>query len=177
MFRIRLLMAAIGGVAAFSGSGNELVYAQATDAELPKPSQSFAPSTVYPSVREYHWTFHVPTLTFEDREATVTAPIPTTRPQRWDYQGADIGTERRSIGKIPEFSCKYPDLLLPNECRTVWRDVYVDLPVLVERHQHIDVDVPEWRWQKQWFPIVVPRWTWSDKSLTVSVPTIVTEKP
>ena len=170
-----ILSAATFSLAALFGVGIELVHAQGFGAA--EQRDPFASSTVYPGVREYRWTFHVPTMTLENDAAAVSAPTPVMHAQRWDYQGADIGTERRSLGKIPEFSCKYPDLMLPNECRTVWRDVYVDLPVLVARQRHIEVDVPEWRWQKQWFPIVVPRWTWADKSLTVSVPTIVTEKP
>ena len=177
MFRTGVLLAATFSLAALFGTGIERVHGQGFGDQGPGQSDAFAPSTVYPGVREYRWSFHVPTMTLENTAAAVTALTPTVRARRWDYQAADIGTERRSLGKIPEFSCKYPDLMLPNECRTVWRDVYVDLPVLVARRQHIDVDVPEWRWQKQWFPIVVPRWTWSDKSLTVSVPTIVTEKP
>ena len=51
------------------------------------------------------------------------------------------------------------------------------LPVLVSRERHIDVDVPKWRWVKESFPAVIPHWRWVDRPLTVSVPTIVTEKP
>ncbi len=42
----------------------------------------------------------------------------------------------------PEFSCKYWGFTLPNECTTVWHGVYADVPVLVNQHDHIDVDVP-----------------------------------
>lgn len=165
MRRSGILWTAVGGIASLFIGGN--ANAQAGADERP---------TVYPGVREFRWTFGVPSLTLDQREAVVEVPTLVTRARRWDYQAADFGTQRRSLGKIPEFSCKYPDLMLPNECRTVWRDVYVDSPVLVERHQHIDLDVPEWRWQKQLFPIVLPRWTWSERPLTVSVP-VVTDKP
>ena len=84
-------------------------------------------------------------------------------------------TERRKIGSYPEFSCKYIDWTVSNECRTVWRGVYADLPVIVMRPQHLGFDIPDWRWKTQLLPIGVVRWTWKEERWTVSVPVFVTD--
>jgi hypothetical protein len=131
--------------------------------------------TVYPGTREFQWTIRVPLLTIEQREFVFKAPTGTTRPQRWDYEGPAVRTERRKIATYPEFSCKYIDWTVSNECRTVWRGVYADLPVIVMRPQHLVFDVPDWRWKTQLLPIGVVRWTWKEERWTVSVPVIVTE--
>jgi hypothetical protein len=80
--------------------------------------------------------------------------------------------KRVKLWEVPEFSCKYPDLILPNECRTVWRGVYVDLPVLVSARTHVDVDVPQLGLTEQFIDVDVPRWTWTDKSFRFSLPAI-----
>ncbi len=175
MYWMRYFLSATYGMALLAGIGP--AHSQAVGEKAPAPVDAFGPSTVYPGVREYRWNFHVPAVTIEQRAIPVDVLEAVAHPRQWSYRAAEMKTERRKIGAIPEFSCKYPDLMLPNECRTVWRDVYADLPVLVSRERHIDVDVPEWRWQKELLPVVFPRWTWADKSLTVSVPAIVTEKP
>lgn len=137
---------------------------------------SFPPATVvYPGTREFQWTIRVPVLTIEQREFAFRAPTGITRPQRWDYEGPAVRTERRKIASYPEFSCKYIDWTVSNECRTVWRSVYADLPIIVVRPQHLVFDVPDWRWKTQLLPIAVVRWTWKEERWTVSVPTIVTE--
>ena len=84
-------------------------------------------------------------------------------------------TEHRKIGTYPEFSCKYVDWGVSNECRTVWRGIYADLPVIVIRPQHLGFDIPDWRWKTQLLPIGVVRWTWKEERWTVSVPVIVTD--
>jgi hypothetical protein len=147
------------------------------DTGPPAQLDPFAPATVYPGVREFRWDFNFPVLTLDQREIVVEVPEVVPVWKRFNYQAVDMKTEHRKIGSIPEFRCKYPDFMLPNQCRTVWRDVYADLPVLVSRQQHVDVDVPRWRWVKESFPAVIPHWRWADRPLTVSVPTIVTEKP
>ena len=131
--------------------------------------------TVYPGTREFQWTIRVPLLTIEQREFVFKAPTGITRPARWDYEGPAVRTERRKIGTYPEFTCKYLDWTVSNECRTVWRGVYADLPVIVMRPQHLVFDVPDWRWKSQMFPIGVVRWTWKEERWTVSVPVIVTD--
>jgi hypothetical protein len=136
----------------------------------------FPPVTaVYPGTREFHWTMRVPLLTIEQREFVFSAPTGITRPQRWDYEGPAVRTERRKIATYPEFSCKYVDWTVSNECRTVWRGIYADLPVVVMRPQHLVFDVPDWRWKTQSLPISVPRWTGKEERWTVSVPLLVPE--
>ena len=136
-----------------------------------------APSEVYPGTRELHWTMRVPVLSIEQREFVFRAPTGLTRPQRWDFEGPAVRTERRRIAIYPEFSCKYLDWTVSNECRTVWRSVYADLPVVVERPQHLVFDVPDWRWKTQLAPIAVPRLTWKEERWTVSVPAIAVDRP
>ena len=136
----------------------------------------FPPATVvYPGTREFQWTIRVPVLTIEQREFVFRAPAGITRPQRWDYEGPAVRTERRKIASYPEVTCKYIDWTVSNECRTVWRAIYADLPIIVMRPQHLVLDVPDWRWKTQLLPIGVVRWTWKEERWTVSVPTIVTE--
>ena len=130
---------------------------------------------VYPGTREFQWTIRGPLLTIEQREFAFKAPTGITRPGRWDYEGPAVRTERRKIGSYPEFSCKYIDWTVSNECRTVWRGVYADLPVIVMRPQHLGFDIPDWRWKTQLLPIGVVRWTWKEERWTVSVPVIVTD--
>jgi hypothetical protein len=129
----------------------------------------------YPGTRVFEWTIRVPLLTIEQREFVFKAPTGITRPQRWDYEGPAVRTERRKIATYPEFSCKYIDLTLSNECRTVWRGIYADLPVIVTRPQHLVFDVPDWRWKTQMLPVGIVRWTWKEEHWTVSVPAIATE--
>ena len=150
--------------------------AQGGGSEGSSAPASFPPAAVvYPGTREFQWTIRVPVLTIEQREFAFRAPTGVTRPQRWDYEGPAVRTERRKIASYPEFSCKYIDWTVSNECRTVWRSVYADLPIIVVRPQHLVFDVPDWRWKTQLLPIAVVRWTWKEERWTVSLPTIVTE--
>ena len=130
---------------------------------------------VYSGTREFQWTIRVPLLTVEQREFVFKAPTGTTRPRRWDYEGPVVRTERRKLAAYPEISCKYLDWTVSNECRTVWRGIYADLPVVVVRPQHLVFDVPDWRWKTQLVPIGVVRWTWKEQRWTVSVPVFVTD--
>jgi hypothetical protein len=175
MVEMRFFVSTVCGVALLSSVG--AAYGQSSPDPTPARIDPSAPSTVYPGVREYRWDFHIPVLTLDQREVLVDVPEAVVHSRRLNYQALDMKTERRKLWSIPEFSCKYPDLMLPNQCRTVWRGVYADLPVLVSRERHIDIDVPEWRWVKESFPALIPHWRLADRPLTVSVPTIVTEKP
>jgi hypothetical protein len=125
-----------------------------------------------PTTREYQWIFRVPVVSTEHRRILVAAPNISTRWKRWDYETPALRSKRVKLWEVPEFSCKYPDLILPNECRTVWRGVYVDLPVLVSERVHVEFDVPQFGLTEQFIDIDIPRWTWSDKSFRFSLPAI-----
>jgi len=135
------------------------------------------PPVVYEGAREFHWTVRVPLMTIEQREFAFRTPTGITRPQRWDYEGPAVRTERRKIASYPEFTCKYIDWTVSNECHTVWRGIYADLPIVVTRPQHLVVDMPDWRWKTQLVPIAVPRWTWKEERWSVSVPVLVATPP
>jgi hypothetical protein len=92
--------------------------------------------------------------------------------KRWDYETPALRSKRVKLWEVPEFSCKYPDLILPNECRTVWRSVYADVPVLVSERVHVEADVPQFDLTEQFIDVEIPRWTWTDKSFRFSLPAI-----
>lgn len=125
-----------------------------------------------PAIVEYHWHLLVPEWTVETRIDRRRVYAPRWGAARLDFALPDIRTERRRIGAVPEFSCKYPDFRLPNECRTTWRDVYVDVPRPVLQRDHVDVDVPRWTWRDQDTPIDVPRLVWREETLIVSLPAL-----
>ena len=125
-----------------------------------------------PAVTEYRWTFLVPEWTVEARKVETRVYAPRFRVKSVGYSVPGFTTERRTIGRIPEFSCKYIDGFLPNECRTTWRDVRVDVPMLVARHDYVDVDVAEWSWQDRHTTIEVPRLAWKEETLIVSIPVL-----
>ncbi len=132
---------------------------------------------VYPGTREYQWTFFVPVVTTERREIVVPGPNVTVRSRRLDYEVPGLKAERRKLGQVAEFYCKYPDWQLPNECGVTWRDVYADFPQLTMRREHIDVDVAEWTQGEHRIRIDVPRLTWTERTLTLVVPVLGTEPP
>jgi hypothetical protein len=43
------------------------------------------------------------------------------------------------------------------------------------RPQHLDFDIPDWRWKTQLLPIGVVRWTWKEERWRVSIPVIVAD--
>lgn len=133
------------------------------------------PPVAHEDTREFHWTVRVPLVTLENREFVFRAPTAITRPQQWNYEGPAVRTERRRIATYPEFSCKYVGWMVSNECRTVWRGIYADLPVIVTRPQHLVFDMPDWRWKTQLVPIAVPRVTWKEEHWSVSVPVIIVD--
>jgi hypothetical protein len=131
---------------------------------------------VYGSSREYIWTFYVPVMTLERREIVVQGPATTVRSRRWDYEIPALRAERFKLGQVAEFHCKYMDWRLPNECRTVWHDVYADLPVLAMQKRHVDYDVAEVAWEERRIRFDVPRWTWTEQTLIVAVPALDAEE-
>jgi hypothetical protein len=139
-------------------------------AQGPTPGDNRA--VLIPTTREYQWIFRVPVVSIEHRRIVVTAPNATTRWQRWNYEAPALRDQRMMLWKVPEFSCKYPDLILPNECRTVWRAVYVDVPVLVSERAHIAIEVPQFGLTEQFIDVDIPRWTWTEKSFRFSLPAI-----
>jgi hypothetical protein len=145
-------------------------------AAQPSPPGSDATAKVYGSSREYRWTFYVPVMTLERHEIFVQAPATTVRSRRWDYEVPALRAERFKLGQVAEFRCKYMDWRLPNECRTVWHDVYADLPVLAMQKSHVDYDVAEMAWQERRIRVDLPRWTWTEQTLIVAVPAFEAEE-
>ena len=125
-----------------------------------------------PAIVEYYWTFAAPEWVIEPHRIDVRAIDPATRRKRIDFNTLEFPFERRAIGRFPEFSCKYADFGLPNECRTTWRTVYVDVPVPSVRHDHADVDVPDWQWRDAHTTVDVPTLVWKKQHLVVSLPAI-----
>ena len=95
---------------------------------------------------------------------------PTLHPVRVFYALPEFRSERRVIGVMPEFSCKYADAALPNECRLTWQRVYAEVPVAVVRHDERTFDVPQWSWQDVDVTIEVPRLAWKEETLVVELP-------
>ena len=125
-----------------------------------------------PAVVEHRWTFLVPHWVSEARNVETRVYAPRLRPARIDYGMVELETVRRKVARVADFSCKYPDAWLPNECRTTWRDVYFDVPVPVLRTDYVDIDVPMWSWQEQHTTIEVPRLVWKEETLVVSLPAV-----
>ena len=125
-----------------------------------------------PAIVEYRWVFLVPEWVVEAGHADARVYAPAVRPRRIDYGVVELATSRRRIGRMADFSCKYSDFALPNACRTTWRDVYADVPVPVVRRDYIDLDVPQWSWQRWRATYDVPRLVWKRAELVVSLPAI-----
>lgn len=144
--------------------------------EIAPPIQPVAPGddrpVLVPTTTEYQWVFRVPVISIEHRRIVITAPTANTRSRRFNYEAPTLREKRIKLWSYPEFSCKYPDLILPNECRTVWRGVYVDVPVLATGRAHVDVDVPQLSLTEQSIAVDIPRWTWTEKRFRFSLPAI-----
>jgi len=125
-----------------------------------------------PTTREYQWIFRVPVFVVEHRRVALTAPSVSMHSRRWNYEMPALRGKRMKLWDVPEFSCKYPDLMVPNECRTVWHGVYVDAPVLVSERATVDVDVPRFAMTEQFIKVEVLSWTWTDKSFRFSLPAV-----
>jgi hypothetical protein len=135
------------------------------------------PTDLYAGTREYVWTFYVPVMTIERREIVFPGPGVAVHLRRFDYEVPGLKSERRKLGQVAEFYCKYPDWQLPNECGIAWHDVYADVPVLTLRHEHVDADVAEWTTEERRIRLDVPRWTWQERTLTIVVPEFSTVPP
>jgi len=140
---------------------------QATDEALPDRLPLMQTTIV-----EYRWSFLVPEWVIEPRTVSTRVYAPALHTQRIDFALPEWTSERRKIARVAEFTCKYSDLMLPNECRTTWRDVYVDVPVAVLRRDSFDVDVPQWSWQDVATTIDVARLVWKEQTLVVSLPAV-----
>jgi hypothetical protein len=144
--------------------------------EIASPTQPVAPGddrpALVPTTIEYQWVFRVPVVSLEHRRIVITAPTASTHARRFDYEAPTLRDKRLKLWSYPEFSCKYPDLILPNECRTVWRGVYVDVPVLASGRARVDVDVPQISLTEQSIVVDIPRWTWTEKRFRFSLPAV-----
>ena len=169
MRKTALFIVAAGLLMAFR-SGFETATAQAL------PPAGDATAKVYGGSREYRWTFYVPVMTLERREIVMRAPATTLRSRRWNYEVPALRAQRFKLGQVAEFTCKYMDWRLPNECRTVWHDVYADLPVLTMQKEHLDYDVAEVAVQERRIRFDVPYWTWTEQTLIVAVPAFYAEE-
>jgi len=125
-----------------------------------------------PTIVEYRWTFLVPEWVSDSRIVETTANVPQWRSRRVEFGSLEFTTTRRRIASVPEFDCKYVDFVLPNACRTTWRDVYVEVYVPVVRPDSFDVDVPEWSREEVRTRIDVPRLIWKEQTLLVSLPAL-----
>lgn len=126
-----------------------------------------------PAIVQYRWTFLAPEWVVEPRKVETRVYAPDLRPERIDYPVVELKTERRRIARVADFSCKYSDFALPNECRTTWRDVYVDVPIPVVRRDYMDVDVPHWSWRDWRTTVELPRLVWKEETLAVSLPALI----
>ena len=124
------------------------------------------------AIVEYRWSFLVPEWVMEPHTVSTQVYAPALRTQRVDYALPEWTSERRKVARVAEFTCKYSDLMLPNACRTTWRDVYVDVPVPVLRRDSFDVDVPQWSWQNVATTVDVARLVWKEQTLLVSLPAV-----
>ena len=125
------------------------------------------------ATEQYRWTFYKPEFRMRSQSFVASVLTPHTMPRRYDYEVPTLHTERRVLWKYPEFSCRYPIGALPNNCETVWRNVYADMPVLASERDHVVIDVPVWTWQDTTFNVEIPQWKWVEAPLTVSVSLVV----
>ena len=95
---------------------------------------------------------------------------PALRAARVDFDVVEWTSERRKLGRVAGFHCKYSDFWLPNSCHTTWHDLHVDVPVPVVRRGYADVDVPVWSSQTWQATIDVPRLVWTEETLVVTLP-------
>ena len=130
---------------------------------------------VYPASYDLRWTIELPIMSLEQRELAFKVPSVTTRSERRDYRGPVVRTERRKLASYPDFSCKYVDWTVSNDCRTVWRGIYADLPKVVVRPQHVVFDAPDVRTETWTFPVALPHWAWKKERWAVSLPAFAPE--
>ena len=147
-----------------------LVAMSAAAAAVESEPEPRALPLIEPAIVHYRWTFVEPVWTIEPHRVDVPIVDPATRSKRIDYDTVEITMERRRVGRVPEFSCKYSDFAWPNECRTTWRNLYADVPVAAMRRDHLDVEVPDWRLRDARTIVDMPRLEWKRRELIVSMP-------
>ena len=156
-----IAVAALGfatSTGASAGEGSDAAHERGTSSPL-------SPGTV-----EYTWHLRVPEWEVRPRHAGARILAPAWRVRRFDYSVPGFRTERRRVGSVAAFECKYNDFGLPNACRTTWRGVYVDVPHPVARHDYVDLDVPTLAWQHWDASVETPELRWKDETLTISLP-------
>jgi hypothetical protein len=159
-----------GAQAAGTDTGPPLTGPGWPDPVVPISAPGDDRATLVPTVRAYQWVFHVLVVSIEHRHVAVTTLRAGTQSRRYYYDVLGLKDKRIKLWDVPEFSCKYPDLILPNECRTVWHGVYVDAPQLTTRHTNIDIDVPRVGLTETFISVDIPRWTWTEKRFRFSLP-------
>lgn len=165
------LLITVGG-----GSASAQMAPGPAPSAAPAAAQAFPPPmNVYNGTREYVWTLPHLALTTEHVMIATPTLVPRVHGRRWDYEYPTLVSKRVWLGQLPEFSCKYTDLELPQHCRTEWHDVYADLPVLGTQRDHMFYDEVEWVWEDRTLGIDVPRWTVTEGTLTISVPVITAD--
>ena len=142
------------------------------EAPIERPVSADGRPVLVPTTLQYEWIFRVPVASIEHRRIFFTAPEASTRSRRWNYEAPGLRSKRIKLWDAPEFSCKYPDVILPNECRTVWRGVYVDVPMLVSERAHVDIDVLRVGVTEKSFVVDIARWTWKEKRFRFSLPAL-----
>ena len=128
------------------------------------------------TIVEYRWVFLAPEWVVERQVVGAHVYAPAWKARQVDFPSLEFTSERRKVARVAQFECKYSDFWLPNACRTTWRDVYVDVPVPVIRHETFPVDVPQWTWQDTRTTVDVPRLVWKEKTLIVSLPAVAVSR-
>lgn len=141
-------------------------------APVPPQNPGDGRPVLVPATMEYEWIFRVPVVSIKSRRITMTVADASTVWKRWEYEAPALRSRRIKLWDAPEFGCKYPDLILPNECRTVWHGVYVDVPVLVSERGHLDVDVPRVRLTERSIRVDIVRWKWTERRFRFSLPAV-----
>ena len=158
-----LASAAVLAVASGMLAAQESTQAHATPERLP---------LITPAIVEYRWRLLAPQWSIEPREVVARRLCADAPPEACRIRHARLHDRAAPHRKRRRIQLQVPRRALPNECRTTWRDVYVEVPVPVMRRDYVDVDVPEWSWQ-DWSTIVdVPRLAWKEETLVVSLPAL-----
>lgn len=149
----------------FAAASLVSVFATAWAAEPPTSLAPLRPTTV-----THVWRVPVPLWTTERQVRRQRVYAPTLHPVHVGYALPEFRSERRVVGVMPDFSCKYADAALPNACRLTWQRVYAEVPVAIVHHDERTIDVPQWSWQDVDVAIEVPRLTWKEETLVVELP-------
>jgi len=121
-------------------------------------------------IKEQRWRFYLPSLTMTRNAIAIGVPQVTMKHQKWSYDVPTVRMERRKIGQHPETTCSKDDVGIPYDCRTVWKNNYIDVPVTVMLTQGIELDVPEFKWSDVRLSWDIPRLTWVENTWKVKIP-------